>query len=311
MKKILDSKLFYFILGVIVATSVTVYAANTYYASGVLFSPEKEDEWAARDVETALNDLYQNQSENVCSIFEYNYPYSGEVQRLTIPKSGKYKLEVWGAEGGAGGATSGKGGYSSAVANLTKGTVVYTVVGSQGQSAGATSNESTWFYMNGGYNGGGGTKCGCGCGGGGGATHIATATGLLKDLSSNTDSILIVAGGGGGGAYWKNSPNYYNGGPAGTTTILAASGPRYGDGTFGLGGTGFGNKCGGAGGGGGYTGGSGGGSLGSGQGGTGYIKSTLTSQVMKAGNTSFKSPSDVNETGHSGNGYARITFVES
>ena len=34
---------------------------------------------------------------------------------------------------------------------------------------------------------------------GGGATHIAKATGQLKDLSSNLSDILIVSGGGGGG----------------------------------------------------------------------------------------------------------------
>ena len=36
----------------------------------------------------------------------------------------------------------------------------------------------------------------------------------------------------------------------------------------------------------------------------------LSNASTKAGNTSFVSPTGGNETGHSGNGYARITLVE-
>ena len=44
-----------------------------------------------------------------------------------------------------------------------------------------------------------------------------------------------------------------------------------------------------------------------GGGGSGYIK---TSAQTIAGNQSFPSPSSNNETGHSGNGYAKITFIK-
>lgn len=71
------------------------------------------------------------------------------------------------------------------------------------------------------------------------------------------------------------------------------------------------------GGGGGFYGGYGGVGAGNGSdnqaggGGSGYVNTNkLTSAQTKAGNTSFPSPtSSGNETGHSGNGYARITPV--
>lgn len=48
-----------------------------------------------------------------------------------------------------------------------------------------------------------------------------------------------------------------------------------------------------------------------GGGGSGYINtSILTSAQTIAGNQSFSSPSSNNETGHSGNGYAKITFIK-
>lgn len=46
-----------------------------------------------------------------------------------------------------------------------------------------------------------------------------------------------------------------------------------------------------------------------GGGGSGYVGGLANAQTI-AGNTSFPAPSGGNETGHSGNGYARITLVE-
>ena len=93
-----------------------------------------------------------------------------------------------------------------------------------------------------------------------------------------------------------------------------------------MGGKGQGNADGGGGGGGGWFGGGGGsGGNGGGGGGSGYVltynsyKPTgyklgseyfLTDAETIAGNQSFPAPGGGNETGHSGNGYARITLVE-
>ena len=87
-----------------------------------------------------------------------------------VPYTGKYKLEVWGAQGGNANSSrqpGGYGAYSVGVANLTGGQEIYIGVGGQGASncGGACS---------GGYNGGGSAKYYSGTtAGGGGATHIA------------------------------------------------------------------------------------------------------------------------------------------
>ena len=58
-----------------------------------------------------------------------NFPYKGQAQSLTLA-SGKYKLEVWGAQGGGKGAISGgKGGYSIGVLATTSIQNLYAYVG--------------------------------------------------------------------------------------------------------------------------------------------------------------------------------------
>lgn len=48
-----------------------------------------------------------------------------------------------------------------------------------------------------------------------------------------------------------------------------------------------------------------------GAGGSGFVSSILSSASTKAGNVDFPNTAGTgNETGHSGNGYARITLVE-
>ena len=148
----------------------------------------------------------------------WDYPYNGTngsdgyIEEFTAPHNGNYKLEVWGAQGGtANGNRGGYGGYSVGTINLSKNDKLYIVTGGKGGN-----NTSTTAGL-GGYNGGGNgdfysTTYPYSCGGGG-ATHIATVSGLLKDLLPYKDTggtnisneILIVAGGGGTGAY--NSSN--------------------------------------------------------------------------------------------------------
>ena len=110
------------------------------------------------------------------------------------------------------------------------------------------------------------------------------------------------------------------------------------NGLFGKGGNGYGNYDGGGGGGGGYYGGSGG-IVDSGSGGSSFISGhtgcnaisssstenniihtgqpnhysgyVFTNTVMKAGNESMPSPTGGTETGHSGNGYCKITWHPS
>lgn len=131
-------------------------------------------------------DAYTNDYDYIASAHYWKEPYS----IFTAPVDAYYQLETWGAQGGRD--TGGYGGYSTGVIKLNKGDNLYIYIGNKP----AMTND----YSVGGYNGGGySCNSNLACGGGGGATHIAKITGLLKDLSSNIDDILLVSGGGGGG----------------------------------------------------------------------------------------------------------------
>ncbi|MBP3920888.1 MAG: prepilin-type N-terminal cleavage/methylation domain-containing protein [Bacilli bacterium] len=274
------------------------------------------------------------------------FTYKPEIQSFIVSKTGYYKLEVWGAQGGsANGKVGGYGGYSTGVVYLNKEDALFVAVGGVGGTASGTNST-----VAGGYNGGGTAKINYSTtvysGSGGGATHIATKTGLLSSLGSSKDSILIVAGGGGGAGYFEPA-NFGNGGAGGgfkgvngnskynrygtggtqTAGGYFSSSASHGIGSFGQGGTtgtNGSNAYGGAGGGGYY----GGGASGSdytngGGGGSGYIgNSLLTNKEMycysctesSEENTKTISTTNVSETPTSnyakeGNGYARITYI--
>lgn len=257
------------------------------------------------------------------------YSYTGGVQVFTVPTSGLYKLEVWGAKGGRGDATGsgfdgaggGGGGYSSGYISLNAGTPLYICVGGGGWGNRESQGSGT------GYNGGGGGTCSDG----GGATHIAINNnrGVLSNYSENQNEVLIVAGGGGGGAsiYYDGSPHWLTGGSGGGENGSdggdswwdSESGREEGTSASGDGGTqtyggrdggGFGyggnSSAGGAGGGGWYGGGgaSNWNGCGSGAGGSGYIGGVPA--ITFKGTT--YSPATSNG-GRQGDGYAVITFI--
>ena len=85
--------------------------------------------------------------ENYDGVNEKEYSYSGTGEIYQANKTGLYKLEVWGAQGGSGG----KGGYSSGYIKLQKGEEIYIYVGGKGLDG--VANIST--YLKGGFNGGG------------------------------------------------------------------------------------------------------------------------------------------------------------
>lgn len=251
-----------------------------------------------------------------------NFNYTGAVQSITLPK-GIYKLECWGAQGGNGctdnSYTGGKGGYSIGTISLNTKITLYIYVGGRGVSSEASGSGA---IRAGGFNGGGSgrdwSSTNHGGSGGAGAT----------DIRINQDSFyarVIVAGGGGGASDDGNGGS--GGGVSGISTGASAGTATSG--------SGFGQaaassytsgECGG--GGGGWYGGYGGGSENiPGGGGSGYvyISSTasnypsgcllnssyyLSDAKTIAGNNSFVSPTGSSETGHSGNGYCRITVIE-
>ncbi|WP_084608561.1 fimbrillin family protein [Xylanibacter oryzae] len=255
--------------------------------------------------------------------FMREYNYTGNIQSFTVPISGTYKLEVWGAQsGGWGGHINAPGGYAGGYKKLTKGDVLYIVVGGKGYDVNHYTDGTS-------YNGGGtGYISQNEIYGGGGATHIATHSGCLKDLSDFKSTILLVGGGAGSNGGWagedvslfecgggevglgSNTIYIYwidesknikgtmstKGNTGGTQTGVGPDGIKGG---FGYGGNTSG--CAGAGGGGWY------GGNASGDGG-------VSSQTNGGGGSGYIGGVDDGsfQTGvRYGNGYARITFVSA
>lgn len=260
-----------------------------------------------------------------------NFDYTGAVQAIALPK-GIYKLECWGAQGGYSSSNSGievgmggKGGYSVGTITLNQKTPIYIYAGGVGSISG--NGKADGGFPNGGSSWASGTSEGAGGGGG------------SSDIRIGTDSLharVIVAGGGGGGGE-DNETGGYGGGETGGTSGSGTPGSQTApSGYFGIGG--HTSYDGGGGGGGWYgacpaggqttpaTSNSGDDTSGS-PGGSGYVYTSstaknypngclvnsthyLTNAKTIAGNTSFPSPSGTSETGHSGNGYCRITVIE-
>lgn len=139
-----------------------------------------------------------------------NCPYSGAAKSITLPK-GKYKLEVWGAEGAiwpsekaksSGSGEGGKGGYSQGILSLKQATLAFLYAGGKGIQG---------YEKSGGFNGGGNSRksnsVNWNGGSGGGASDIRL---LVDSLFAR----IIVAGGGGGTPHW----NVVSGGAGGGTT---------------------------------------------------------------------------------------------
>lgn len=260
-----------------------------------------------------------------------NFNYTGAVQSITLPK-GTYKLECWGAQGGYSSSNSGievgmggKGGYSAGTITLNQKTLIYIYTGGVGSISG--NGKADGGFPNGGSSWASSTSEGAGGGGG------------SSDIRIGTDSLyarVIVAGGGGGGGE-DNETGGYGGGETGGTSGSGTPGSQTApSGYFGIGG--HTSYDGGGGGGGWYgaypaggqttpaTGSSVSDTSGS-PGGSGYVYTSATASNYPsgcllnssyylsaaktiAGNTSFTSPTGSSETGHSGNGYCRITVIE-
>ena len=250
-----------------------------------------------------------------------NFDYTGNVQSYTVPLTGTYKLEVWGAQGGDMVSSpwtgkGGKGGYAAGTKNLQTGTILYVYVGGQGE--GFVDSIANHF---GGWNGGG--TCYQGASGGGGATDIRTVSGTWNNSVSLNNRIIVGGGGGGSNDYTEGG---CGGGLVGgnglisateTNATLATGGTQTSGGTGWIGGS-FGigggvadaNGDGGAGGGGWYGGAKAAGYDASGAGGSSYIGGITNGQTI-AGDSSMPAPSGGTEIGHFGNGYARITFISA
>ncbi|MCC0744764.1 hypothetical protein KGF43_19925 [Clostridioides sp. ZZV14-6044] len=153
----------------------------------------------------------------MATVYEFNY--TGSEQSITL-KPGKYKLECWGAGGGAYSASRTKpGGYSKGEITLKKETTLYVYVGQSGYNV-STSGNSGYHTFNGGglgafvnYKDTVGIKSYLG----GGATDIRLIGGKW-DNEQGLLSRIIVAGGGGSNGFNNNT---IGGGGGGTTGLSA------------------------------------------------------------------------------------------
>lgn len=274
------------------------------------------------------------------------YSYTGSYVQTTLI-AGKYRLQCWGAQGGSYNTYyGGKGGYSEGILTLTEDTVAYIYVGGQPETN-SSSRAVTSGGFNGGGNGqnryyssvytygqGGGGASDIRIGGNTLYHRIIVAGGGGGSASNSADSTSSAKWGGGetggpGGA--SSSASYIAGQTAGTTSGYYVAGE------FGEGASAYTSRInyqhGSGGGGGGWYGGyaynystdsnatlqtyNGGGS--------GFVWKSgasvpdgykvdsslyLTDAFTRGGNTSFESTSGSSETGHSGNGYVKITWIE-
>lgn len=268
----------------------------------------------------------------------YDFSYTGNIQTFTVPQTGMYKLEVWGAQGGSISTTytGGKGGYATGNVSLNKNDVLYIVVGGQGENC--QGNKVT---CNGGYNGGGSAKTysddAAKAAGGGGATHIGTFNEVLSTHATTTGLYIVAAGG--GGSHSTNTANRGAGGVGGGTTggsptklgsDITKEGANFVDARLAIPGTNASPACTasnlncsyfghggnpnqvnngsvGSGGGAGVYGGSGA-YLGPGAGGASWIEGVLEGNTI-AGDQEMPDYNGTTMTGNTGNGYARITSL--
>ena len=243
------------------------------------------------------------------------FTYTGNEETFTIPISGYYRLDAWGAQGGYAKSSTyrgGYGGYSTGLTYLEEGTILYINVGGKGTNGTKYATE----YL-GGYNGGGyGTSTDeYYAAGGGGATHIAKVSGLLSTLSSQKENILIVAGGGGGAGCWDATAYGYGGEGGGYIGNDGSSIQHNDAGTVGTGGTqtsgsAFGkgaNSTVGPGGGAGLYGGKSSGTYSGSGGGSGYVEGLINGQTY--GYNGSVSETATSYQSKKGAGYVKITYV--
>ena len=123
---------------------------------------------------------------------------NGTLQTFTVPDTGNYSIEAWGAQGGTatGSASGGLGARMYGEFSLVAGQTVTILVGQQG--IGGNNSQNSHYS-----------------GGGGGGTFVTVSP------HNTTASICVVAGGGGGGYKYYSSQSS---GIGGTTAQTGTSG---------------------------------------------------------------------------------------
>jgi hypothetical protein len=247
------------------------------------------------------------------------FAYTGTPQSFIAPKADWYQLKLWGAQGGCKDNASGcqtrvgRGGYSSGEVLLKAGEEVLVYVGQAGGNGQTLYNGWNAYEVNtdqGKVTSGASTDWNNGYGGG--ATDIR--------VGGNTAWHRFIVAGGGGGSLNDQCNAGYGGGLTGENGGNGSSGGTQtgsGNGGFGWGGWVSGAR---SSGGGGWYGGTGGGYCSGG--GSGFILTEATqvptgyqvgsdyflnnASTLGGRSVSFPAVDGSTETGHSGNGFARI-----
>jgi hypothetical protein len=266
----------------------------------------------------------------------YEFQYTGRIVYFTVPTSGIYKIEAWGARGADGYTVTGPlGAFSKSYVSLNKDEIIQILVGEKGYSG---RNTESRLHCGG---GGGGTFIAKGntplcVAGGGGIFAISDYTsvkshacGQATQQSGNlgTGQATLRMGGkgysnaGGGGGFEGNGDNgsdstYGKGGISfsnGGTRQTQGTNGDYAYGGFGGGGSRHGS-CGLAAGGGGYTGGSAGGRINSidqqDGGGGSYFEGNFSIEAFSFAISGCDSSIPPNP-GTNGNGFAILTLLKS
>jgi hypothetical protein len=242
--------------------------------------------------------------------YSQTFSYSpGSIADWTVPATGIYKIEAYGAQGGSSGVqTGGNGAKMSGAFYLTQGTVIKVLAGGMGQdlascNTGGGGGTFVWKHSN--------SELLIAAGGGGGAGDSANGVNAVTSGDGTAGSGGGTPGSGGsggnpGGAGWSSNGAGTDGAGGGYSPLNGGTGGTAGTtstgyGGFGGGSGGTGGPCSmyGAGGGGGYSGGAGQTGSSESGGGGGSYNNADSSQDNTAG-------------ANSGNGYVTITdFCES
>ena len=126
----------------------------------------------------------------------YQYYYTGNYQTFTVPESGLYRIEAWGAAGG--GEYGGHGAYVAGSVYLNIGTKLYIYVGGKGADSSRTDSFNGGAGGSGSMRADGGNRDQMIGGAGGGASDVRLSLG--DNTFAYASRIIVAAGGGGQGA---------------------------------------------------------------------------------------------------------------
>ena len=227
----MKKNILFLVIGLILGLSIAAGATILYNAKDIEFTPN-DASWNVDNMQDAINDIKDNyipKSELLGKVWKFDY--TGGEQTFSVPYTGTYKIELWGAQGGYNDLinTSGKGAYTAGNIELIESKELFVYVGGKGGSTNQDENV-------GGYNGGGysgtcppnETSYGYNYGGGG-ATDIRLVNGVWDNFDSLKSRIMVAAGGGGTSNYLNWSPGWKTfGGYAGGLVGQDGTG-EYGD----------------------------------------------------------------------------------